>query len=137
MGEAVRAARQLLVVEDNDVEREGLVRLLRDAGFEVREAATGDRALALLRARRPDLILLDMLLPDNKVDGWGFLNYIRQNLEWHTIPIIIVTGLAIASVEWSAAQGALDIVRKPVDADELLSKVGRLCSGPVSESSNA
>src|SRR6266850_1391995 len=92
--EAARPARLVLVVEDNDVEREGLSRLLRDAGFEVRTASTGDQALASVRARRPDLILLDLLLPDSRTDGWGILDYVRQNLEWQAIPIIIVTGLS-------------------------------------------
>jgi len=124
--EAARPARLVLVVEDNDVEREGLSRLLRDAGFEVRTAATGDQALASVRARRPDLILLDLLLPDSRTDGWGILDYVRQNLEWQAIPIIIVTGLSIASLEWSTAHGALDIVKKPLDADDLLAKVRRL-----------
>lgn len=127
MEAAARTAKRLLVVEDNDVEREGLVRLLRQQGYDVREATTGDQALASVRARTPDLILLDMLLPESRTDGWAFLDYVRQNLEWQTIPIIIVTGLSIASLEWSTAHGALDIVKKPVDDRELLAKVRHLC----------
>ena len=75
----------------------------------------------------PSLILLDMLLPDTKFDGWAFLHYIRQNVEWSAIPIIIVTGMSIASSEWSRSLGALDIVKKPLDLDELLAKIRQYC----------
>src|SRR5947209_2347968 len=113
MGEAARPAKALLVVEDNDVEREGLARLLRQAGFDCREAATGTQALEALRAEAPHLILLDMLLPET--DGWQLLKLIRLNPAWADIPVIIVTGLSIASREWSQSLGAVDVFLKPLD----------------------
>src|SRR5438128_5162234 len=115
----------ILLVEDNDVEREGLSAILRREGFSVREATTGDQALERLREQSPSLILLDMLLPDSSVDGWALLETIRKDPRWSPLPIIIVTGLNIASLEWSTAMGALDIVKKPIDSQELLAKVRR------------
>ena len=69
---AAPAHRTLLVVDDNDVAREGLAGVLRRAGYRVLPAANGEEALQLLRAGPPpDLILLDMLMPF--LDGWHFL----------------------------------------------------------------
>ncbi len=121
------AAKLVLIVEDDDVEREGLSAILRREGFCIREATTGDQALEGLREELPNLILLDMLLPDSSIDGWMLLDQIRSNPAWAFIPVIIVTGLAIASLEWSSALGALDIVKKPIDSHELLGKVRRYC----------
>lgn len=119
------ASNTILVVEDNDVEREGLTAILRRDGFFIQEATTGDQALENLRAARPNLILLDMLLPEGTIDGWAVLANIRANRQLAEIPVIIVTGLTIASVEWCKSHGALDIVKKPIDTVELISKVRR------------
>lgn len=119
------AATSLLLVEDNEVEREGLAVILRREGFTVAEAATGNEALGQLRAGVPSLILLDMLLPDGQ-DGWFLLETIRDVPEWSTIPVIIITGLGIASFEWAQALGALDVVRKPIATDDLLQKIRAL-----------
>jgi CheY-like chemotaxis protein len=125
MVEAPSATNTVLIVEDNDVEREGLSAVLRREGFSVREAETGDAALTALRTARPNLILLDMLLPDSTIDGWALLSYIQQTPQWSHIPIVIVTGLSIASAEWSQAMGALDVIRKPIDTRQLLDKLRR------------
>src|SRR5262249_42349842 len=111
----------------NDVEREGLSAILRREGFTVREATTGDQALDSLRDELPTLILLDMLLPESRIDGWLLLDYIRSNPDWAHIPVIIVGGMTIASYEWSSSLGALDIVKKPVNTLELLGKVTQCC----------
>src|SRR5438876_930728 len=120
MSQQAPAPKTILLVEDNDVEREGLSAILRRKGYSVREAATGDQALASARTERPDVILLDLLLPEGTIDGWAFLDHVRADPRLSDIPVIIVTALTIASFEWSTAHGALDIVKKPIDTRELL-----------------
>ena len=116
-------APSLLIVEDNDVEREGPSAILRHQGFETCEAENGEQALDCLRARKPNLILLDMLLPGYGGDGWSVLERIRANPAWANIPVIIVTGLEVASLEWAKSLGARAIVRKPVHTEELMHKI--------------
>src|SRR5207237_3722266 len=116
-------ATSLLIVEDNDVEREGLSAILRREGFVTCEAENGAQALERLRAGKPDLILLDMLLPGTHDDGWTVLERIRTNPAWADIPVIIVTGLEVASQEWARSLGARAIVRKPVHTEELMHKI--------------
>ena len=126
MAESDRTATSLLLVEDNEVEREGLAIILRREGFTVTEAATGNEALAALRAGKPDLVLLDMLLPGSRLDGWSLLDNLRHIPEWSTIPVLIITGLGIASKEWAVSLGARDVVRKPIEADEIVQKIRSL-----------
>jgi two-component system response regulator MprA len=117
----------LLIVEDNEVVREGLAVVLRRAGYAVVPAANGQEALAALRGGlRPDLILLDMLLPT--VDGWRFLDQRRREPALAAIPVVILTGLGVAGPEWASSLGAAGLLRKPVETDELLREVRR-CQG--------
>src|SRR5947207_2088522 len=90
------------------------------------EAATGNEAVERLRAGPPDLILLDMFLPGGSIDGWVLLETIHNTPDWAAIPVIIITGLGVASPEWARALGALDVVRKPVHVDEVLQKLRRI-----------
>jgi CheY-like chemotaxis protein len=117
------AAISLLIVEDNDVEREGLSAVLRFSGFGTREAANGMQALDSLRTQKPDAILLDMLLSGHGDDGWSILRQLRTKPEWSGVPIIIVTGLQIASQEWAHSLGAEAVVHKPVDTVELIGRI--------------
>jgi CheY-like chemotaxis protein len=83
----------ILVVEDHDFAREALAMLLKDADYDVVEAANGREALATLsKGARPDLILLDLVMP--QMDGWEFMR--RQRRDWRlcTIPTIVITGVA-------------------------------------------
>ena len=82
----------VLVVEDDDVARKSLAMLLNDE-YEVVEAANGREALVTLaKGARPDVILLDLVMP--QMDGWEFMK--RQRTDWRlcTIPTIVVTGVA-------------------------------------------
>lgn len=120
---AVRTFR-ILIVEDDPITREGLAIVLRREGYEAISAANGEMALACLRSEPPpDLILLDMLMP--VLDGWHFLDRLREEAPKSTIPIILLTTLTILSLEWAQAHGCCGFIRKPIDPDEVLNELRR------------
>jgi CheY-like chemotaxis protein len=120
------ASKTLLIVEDDSITREGLAVLLRHEGYQVVLAANGSEALASLRCLRPDLILLDMLMP--VLDGWHFLERLRAEAPTPTIPIILVTTLSVICLEWAQAHGCCGIIHKPIDPDEMLVEIRRRLS---------
>jgi CheY-like chemotaxis protein len=80
----------VLVVEDDDALREMLKRMLIREGWVVSEAINGREALAHVQVSRPELILLDLMLPE--IDGFAFLSALRQHDAWRTIPVVVLTG---------------------------------------------
>jgi CheY-like chemotaxis protein len=82
--------RLILVVDDHAATREPLAKLLRYEGFETACAANGAEALAALRSRKPDLVLLDLLMP--KMDGLTFLSEAAREPHGSDLPVIVVTG---------------------------------------------
>ncbi len=121
------AIKSLLIVEDNAVTREHLSILLSRQGYSVRGVANGGQAMEALRAEKPDLILLDMLLSGSSDDGWALLDKIRRHAEWCTIHVLIVTAIPVASDDWAISLGARAVVRKPIDTDALLQQIKRHC----------
>jgi signal transduction histidine kinase/DNA-binding response OmpR family regulator len=79
----------VLVVEDDAPTRELMKRTLTSAGWNVCEAANGRDALSLVRKSRPDLILLDLMMPE--MDGFQFVEQLRENPGWRDIPVVVVT----------------------------------------------
>ncbi len=117
--------RVILVVEDNDVSREGFANVLRRAGYGVMLAADGREASNLLQSgESPDLVLLDMLMP--VLDGWQFLKW-RAARPQPAVPVIITTGTNLSS-EWARDHGCQGFLRKPIETAALLEEVGR-CLG--------
>ena len=122
MGQQRKQGPALLIVEDNEITREGMAAVLRRAGYHVSLAADGAQALAhLADDPLPDLILLDMLMPS--LDGWRFLEERRHDRDLRAIPVIIVTALGVASADWAASLGAVGFVTKPVETEDLLAVV--------------
>ncbi len=118
--------KSILVVEDNDIAREGLAVVLRQAGYLVDMEVDGAGALKRLReGPLPDLILLDMLLPG--VDGWQFMEQRRRDPRLFSVPVVVTTGLGVAAPDWAASLGACGCLRKPIETDALLREVGRCC----------
>lgn len=116
----------ILVAEDDAVTREGLSAILQREGYVVVVAANGQEALDYLDSQpAPKLILLDMLMP--VLDGWIFLRELRQLPGCAAIPVVVVTGMTVASSEWTKALGAVALVKKPVDVAFLLNTVRRHC----------
>ena len=112
----------ILVVEDQEDNRQILRDLLGNAGYELVEAVDGEQALAESAKQRPDLILMDIQLP--VMDGYETTRRIRADPESKAIPIIAVTSYALTGDEAKAlAAGCNDYVTKPYSPRALLAKV--------------
>jgi CheY-like chemotaxis protein len=125
------STKTILIVDDDPIQREGLAVVLRGEGYTVVVAADGEEAIAHLKqGPSTDLILLDMVIPPPATDGWRFLEKRKRNPAWASVPILIVTGLEIASAEWAASLGAAGYVKKPVDTKWLFAEIRRCCGLP-------
>src|SRR5438132_14344693 len=118
-------ARTVLVVEDNPIQRDGLAALLRQEGYDAVPAANGKEALERLTTKpTPDAMLLDMMM--SEMDGWQLLKLLRLYPVLMAVPVIIVTGLGIANLEWAHSLGAAGLIRKPIDAEPLKDALARV-----------
>jgi len=110
----------VLLVEDHLAERAVLVPQLVRAGFRVIEAPDGDAALRLVATARPDIVLLDVMMPG--LDGREVLRALRGKRDW--TPVIMLTCLDAAwEVSGALDEGADDYVNKPFDTGELISRI--------------
>jgi CheY-like chemotaxis protein len=121
---------KILVVEDNEMNRDMLSRRLQRRGYEVIVAVDGGEGLALAQSQRPDLILMDMSLP--VVDGWQATRCLKAAPETRSIPIIALTAHAMATDRDKAVEaGCDDYDTKPVELPRLLEKIEAfLTTGP-------
>jgi signal transduction histidine kinase/DNA-binding response OmpR family regulator len=87
----------ILVVEDDEASREMLCRMLVQEGWTVRSAANGLKAIDCIQSEQPLIILLDLMMPE--MDGFEVIKTVRQNPNWHEIPIIVVTAMDLTTVE--------------------------------------
>ena len=118
--------RQILVVEDNERNMKLVRELLEATGYRVIEAATGSQALDLARERRPDLVLMDIRLPD--IDGVEALSRLRADDRTASIPVLAVTAQAMqGDRERCLAAGFDGYLSKPVDVAELIQAVREHC----------
>jgi CheY-like chemotaxis protein len=125
----------ILLVEDNEVQREGLAVVLRKEGYTALPAADAAEAITMVqRVVTPDLILLDMMIPPPATDGWRFMEVRKRNPALASVPVIIMTALGIASEEWAASLGACGLIRKPAEVASLLAEIrSRLGEQPTTE----
>jgi len=101
---------KILLVDDSKFLRLATERALARAGYEVHSAADGEQALALAQEKRPDLILLDMLLP--KMSGPDVLRALKKGLLTKNIPVIVLTGLSQKNAERLQHDGAYAFLEK-------------------------
>ena len=114
--------KRILVVEDQEDNRQILRDLLGSAGFEMVEAGDGQEALVQVAKHKPDLILMDIQLPI--MDGYEATRRIKANPETKSIPIIVVTSYALSGDEGKARAAGCDAyVTKPYSPRQLLAKV--------------
>ena len=112
---------RVLVVDDDEHVRLMLMTALRDEGFDARDAAHGAEAMACVQAWRPDVILLDLVMP--WMNGYEFAQAYRQHAGPHA-PIIVVTAAGTGAKRSALEVGADQVVHKPFQLDELLRLVG-------------
>ena len=116
---------KILLVEDNEMNRDMLSRRLVRGGYEVAIAEDGARGVAMATSDRPDLILMDMSLP--VIDGWEATRRIKANEATRRIPVIALTAHAMAGDREKAMEvGCEDYDTKPVEMSRLLGKIAAL-----------
>jgi two-component system cell cycle response regulator DivK len=117
--------KRILIVEDNELNRDVLSRRLAARGYDVSVASDGSQGMALATAGHPDLILMDLGLPD--IDGWECVRRLRANPATRTIPVIALTAHALTGDrERALAAGCDEFDTKPIDFAGLLIKMNRL-----------
>jgi CheY-like chemotaxis protein len=116
---------KILLVEDNEMNRDMLSRRLVRGGYEVIIAEDGARGVAMATSGRPDLILMDMSLP--VIDGWEATRQLKANDATRRIPVIALTAHAMAGDREKAIEaGCDDYDTKPVEISRLVSKIACL-----------
>ena len=116
---------KILLVEDNEMNRDMLSRRLQRRGYAVVIAQDGEQGLALARSEEPDLILMDISLP--AMDGWQVTRLLKANQSTSHIPVIALTAHAMASDRQKAFEtGCDDYDTKPVEIDRLSEKIENL-----------
>lgn len=113
---------KILLVEDNEMNRDMLARRLQRRGHEVLVAVDGEQGVAIAQSDMPDLILMDMSLP--VLDGWEATRRIKTTAGTQTIPVIALTAHAmVGDRDKSIAAGCDDYDTKPIDLTRLLEKM--------------
>ena len=119
-------ARKVLLVDDDEIMRESVRRVLEQEKWEVAGASNGRFALAHLAESCPDVIVLDLLMPE--MDGFEFLVEMRQRPEWHDIPVLVLTAKDLSVEDQKRLNGYVErVMRKNAsELGELLRELGRM-----------
>ena len=125
---------KVLLVEDNAVNRRLAEFLLRSQGYQVREAATAQEAFEILKAKRVELILMDIQLPG--MDGLEATRKLKENPATRDIPVVAVTSYAMkGDQEKALAAGCAGYITKPIDKTTFVRQIatclGKKSQGPV------
>jgi two-component system cell cycle response regulator DivK len=116
---------KILLVEDNEMNRDMLSRRLLRKGYEVVMAVDGEQAVAMAQSEKPDLILMDMSLP--VIDGWEATRQVKAAEASSRIPIIALTAHAMSGDrERALSAGCDDYDTKPIEMPRLLEKIDAL-----------
>jgi CheY-like chemotaxis protein len=120
----------ILIVEDNEMNRDMLSRRLERKGYKVLIAVDGEQGVAVARANAPDLVLMDMSLP--VVDGWEATRRLKADDRLKHIPVIALTAHAMANDRDKAMEaGCDDYDTKPIELPRLLAKMEALLVGSM------
>ena len=124
---------KLLLVEDNEMNRDMLSRRLIRRGYEVAIAVDGDQGLTMAQSEKPDLVLMDMSLP--VIDGWEATRRIKSSEETRHLPVIGLTAHAMAGDREKALEaGCDDYDTKPIELERLIGKIKALLPGAAKTS---
>ncbi|MFM1944425.1 MAG: hypothetical protein RI897_3407 [Verrucomicrobiota bacterium] len=120
---------KILLVEDNEMNRDMLSRRLVRRGYEVIVAEDGAAGVEAVRVHRPDLVLMDMSLP--VMDGWEATRQLKASEETRGVPVVALTAHAMAGDEQKAREAGCDgYETKPVELTRLLAKIEALLAKP-------
>ena len=119
----------ILVVDDDPYLCEIMTDVLEAEGHRIRLASNGMQALERIRERKPQLVLLDLMMP--VMNGWEVAAAMRANPDWADIPIILITAAHGSDAQKQQETGARAVIKKPFDIDEL----GRVVEANVPKSS--
>jgi len=116
------AIKNILLVDDSKTELHYLSDLLEKRGYKIRTAENGDEAMRRLGEEKPDLILMDVVMPGQ--NGFQLTRAITRDPRFVNVPVIMCTSKNQETDKvWGMRQGARDYIVKPVDADELVAKI--------------
>jgi twitching motility two-component system response regulator PilH len=122
MREATMAIQKILLVDDSKTELHHLTDVLTKRGYAVRTAENGEDAMRRLAEDKPDLILMDVVMPGQ--NGFQLTRSITRDPRFADVPVIMCTSKGLETDKvWGMRQGARDYVVKPVDTDELITKI--------------
>lgn len=121
---------RLLLVEDNEMNRDMLVKRLTHRGYEILIAVNGREGVDVAREQHPDLILMDMSLPE--IDGWEATGILKADGKTRNIPVLALTAHAMVGDRQKAiAAGCDDYDTKPIDLVRLIEKMTHLLAQPT------
>jgi signal transduction histidine kinase/DNA-binding response OmpR family regulator len=117
------AAGRALLVDDDDVVRRSVRHALEPIGWQVTEAENGQIAVEAITAARPDVIILDLMMP--KMDGFEFLDELRSRPDWRDIPVVVITAKDLTDEDRNRLNGGVERIIQKSDRDEMLRQLSR------------
>ncbi len=122
-------SKTILVVDDSETNLVLLEAVLKERGLKVNTAKSVNQAMDTLHSEKPDLILLDLLMPG--VNGYDMLDRLKSSNEFKDMPVIIVSAVIDPETQKTCLdKGAWDYMTKPVEIDTLLTRVGEILDTP-------
>jgi adenylate cyclase len=116
-------AGRALLVDDDEVVRRGARQALEPIGWKVTEAENGQVAVEWLTSTRPDVIILDLMMP--KMDGFEFLDELRKRPDWQDIPVVVITAKDLTDDDRNRLNGGVERIIQKSDRDEMLRQLSR------------
>jgi CheY-like chemotaxis protein len=116
-------AGRVLLVDDDEVVRRNVRQTLVPIGWKVTEAENGQVAVEALAAARPDVIILDLMMP--KMDGFEFLDELRERRDWQEIPVVVITAKDLTDEDRDRLNGGIERIIQKSDRDEMLRQLSR------------